>query len=162
MTERYIDSTIKDNIPLLSSQNATMLLNSKEYTYSGIETYSGNFLKDFWFLSVEYFKDVWDALKVPVNVMAASLTIGCEGFKLVNMKFANKSNVVYAGNELPNKYYIDQIKSTLIIASSTYSLKANLEAAEENECNVNRLLEDEYSEVDVIYSCDDQIEYSAF
>ena len=42
------------------------------------------------------------------------------------MKFANKSTVIYSGNELLKQYSIDEIKSIFAIASSSYTLKANL------------------------------------
>lgn len=165
MTDKYIYSMIMDDIPLLSSKNVLMQLNNKAYAYSGMEMQSGNFLKDSWYVANDCFKSVVNSLKGPVKIVAASLTIGYEGFKLLNMKFANKSAVIYSGNELLKEYFIDEIKSSFAIASSSYTLKANLADSEEKECNVgsySRLEEDQYSEVDSGYSYDNQAIYDAF
>ncbi len=162
MTKRYIYSMIMDDIPLLSSQNVLMQLNNKAYTYSGMEVHSGNFLKDVWHSSLDFFKSVVNSLKSPVKIAAATLTIGYEGFKLLNAKFASKSAVIYSGNELLKGYCIDEIKSIFAIASSSYTLKANLGDKEEKECYIDRFEKDEFSEIDAGYNYDDQVEYFAF
>ena len=160
MIGKYI--MITGDIPLLSSNNFLMHLNNKAYLYSGIQVYSGNFLKDSWYLANDWVKSVVNSLKNPVKIIAASLTIGYEGFKLLNMKFANKSTAIYSGNELLKEYCIDEIKSIFAIASSSYTLKANLGDTEEKECYTDKFEKDEFSEIDAGYSYDDQIEYSAF
>lgn len=80
--------------------------------------------------NIDYFKNgvysLINNLKTPVKIMAGVLTIGYEGFKLTSMKFATKSAFVSSGNELFKKYYIDELKATLTIASASYSLKSNL------------------------------------
>ena len=111
-------------------------------------------MKDKVYLAGQYFKDLAYStvinLKTPIKIIAASITIAYEGYKLVNMKPVNTGVLINSGNELLTKYYIYEIKSIFSIISASYGLKANFDDLAVEEYSNEEL--DDYSNVDYEYT----------
>ena len=107
----------------------------------------------------QYFKDLAYStvinLKTPIKIIAASITIAYEGFKLTNMKYKGAFN---NSDELFKKYNINEIKSIFSITSSSYSLKANLDDLAVEEYSNEEL--DDYRSIDYEYTNNEVDEFT--